>query len=119
MRLLSRVFGRPHSRLAGAPATLDVQQAYRRQAAGAVLIDVRQPDEWRQGHALNATLVPLGSLLERLADVPRERDVLLICRSGNRSGAAQRHLLELGYRRVFNVSGGMNAWAAAGLSVSR
>jgi len=41
--------------------------------------------------------------------VPRDRDVLLICRSGNRSGSAQRQLQQLGYQRVFNVAGGMNA----------
>jgi rhodanese-related sulfurtransferase len=84
-----------------------------------LLIDVREPAEWQQGHAPNANLVPLGSLSTRVSDIPRDRDVLLICRSGNRSGAAQRQLLQLGYERVFNVSGGMNAWAAAGLPVSR
>jgi len=45
--------------------------------------------------------------------------VLLICRSGNRSGSAQRQLLQLGYDRVWNVTGGMNAWTSAGLPVTR
>jgi rhodanese-related sulfurtransferase len=45
--------------------------------------------------------------------------VLLICRSGNRSGTAQRQLLKLGYEQVYNVSGGMNAWAGVGLPVQR
>ncbi|MDQ6669899.1 MAG: rhodanese-like domain-containing protein [Chloroflexota bacterium] len=121
MGFLSRVFGSPESAAAAnvSHATVDVQEASRRQAAGALLIDVREPAEWQQGHAPGATLIPLGSVSGRLADVPRDGDVLLICRSGNRSGSAQRQLLQLGYRRVFNVAGGMNAWSNAGLPVSR
>jgi rhodanese-related sulfurtransferase len=84
---------------------LDVHEASRRQAAGA-LVDVCEPEEWQQGHAPKAKLIPLGSLGSRLNEVPHDREVLLICRSGNRSGTAQRQLLRLGYERVFNVSGG-------------
>jgi rhodanese-related sulfurtransferase len=117
MSLLSRLFSRPQS--ISAPRVVDVQEASRRQAAGALLIDVREPEEWNAGHAPNATLVPLGSLSARLGDIRRDREVLLICRSGNRSGTAQRQLLQLGYEQVFNVSGGMNAWSGAGLPVER
>lgn len=119
MSLLSRLFGNPASDAVSTPQVVDVQEASRRQAAGAALIDVRQPDEWRQGHAPGATLIPLGSLGDRLSELPRDRDVLLICRSGNRSRTAQCQLLQLGYERVFNVSGGMNAWTSAGLPVQR
>ncbi len=117
MNLLSRLFGTPES--AAAPLVIDVHEARRRQAAGALLVDVRQPEEWKGGHAPNASLIPLGSLGSRLAEIPRDRDVLLICRSGNRSGAAQRQLLQLGYQQVYNVAGGMNAWASTGLPVQR
>ena len=117
MSLLSRLFGNPVPDSASAPRVIDVQEASRRQADGAVLVDVRQPEEWRQGYAPGAKLIPLGSLANRLSEVPRDREVLLICRSGNRSGTAQRQLLQLGYEQVFNVSGGMNAWTAAGLPV--
>src|SRR5688572_9437257 len=110
MSLLSRLFGSPSPSPVAAPAVVDVHEARRRQAAGAVLVDVREPAEWRTGHAPNATLIPLGTLTQRLAEIPRGRDVLLICRSGNRSGTAQRQLLQLGYQQVFNVTGGMNAW---------
>jgi rhodanese-related sulfurtransferase len=51
--------------------------------------------------------MPLGSLLDQLRHIPRDHELLLICRSGNRSGMAQRQLLELGYERVSNVAGGM------------
>ena len=117
MSLLSRLFSAPES--TSAPRVVDVHEASRRQAAGALLIDVRQPEEWKAGHAPNARLIPLGSLATRLAEIPRDREVLLICRSGNRSGSAQRQLLQLGYQQIFNVSGGMNAWAGAGLPVQR
>ena len=116
-KVLSRLFGGASSTSGGAPGVVDVREAARLQAAGALLIDVRQPEEWRQGHAPNAVLIPLGSVSTRLPEIPKGRDVLLICRSGNRSSAAQRQLLGLGYRRVFNVTGGMHAWASAGLPV--
>ncbi len=119
MSLLSRLFGAPSSTPAAAPQAVDVHEARRRQTGGALLIDVREPGEWQQGHAPDVTLIPLGSLATRLADIPHDRDVLLICRSGNRSGTAQRQLLQRGYERVFNVSGGMNAWASAGLPIAR
>jgi len=119
MSLLSRLFGAPASESASAPRAVEVQEARRRQATGALLIDVRQREEWQQGHAPRAILIPLGSLGSRLDEVPRDREVLLNCRSGNRSGSAQRQLMQLGYERVFNVSGGMNAWARVGLPVER
>jgi rhodanese-related sulfurtransferase len=117
MSLLSRLFGA--SDAVSAPRVVDVHEASRRQAGGALLVDVRQPEEWQQGHAPKAKLIPLGSLGDRLTELPREREVLLICRSGNRSGTAQRQLLRLGYEHVVNVKGGMNAWTSAGLPVER
>jgi rhodanese-related sulfurtransferase len=109
MDLLARLLSPAHAQV------VDVHEAHRRQATGALVVDVREPSEWQQGHAPDAVLVPLGSLAARVADIPRDRDVLLICRSGNRSATAQRHLHQAGFERVFNVSGGMNAWAGAGL----
>jgi rhodanese-related sulfurtransferase len=117
MSLLSRLFSSGDSRPTPSPRAVDVLEAQRRHTAGALLIDVREPSEWSQGHAPKARLIPLGSLGSRLSEIPREREVLLICRSGNRSGTAQRQLLKLGYEQVYNVSGGMNAWAGAGLPV--
>jgi rhodanese-related sulfurtransferase len=117
MSLLSRLLGASESTFT--PRVVHVREASRRQAAGALLVDVRQPDEWNAGHAPKARLIPLGSLNSRLAEVPRDQEVLLICRSGSRSGSAQRHLQQLGYDQVVNVSGGMTAWASAGLPVQR
>ncbi len=112
--VLKRLFGGP----ALSQPEISVTDAEQRVAGGdAVLIDVREPDEWRQGHAPGARLIPLGQLSARLGMLPRDRDVLLICRSGNRSSVAQDVLARAGFERAINVRGGMNAWQRHGLSV--
>lgn len=103
-----------------ATAAVDVAEAQRRlDSREAVLIDVREPDEWAEGHVAGATHIPLGELPSRLADVPRDRDVLLFCRSGHRSGTATALLRGQGYARALNVEGGITAWRRAGLPVTR
>jgi rhodanese-related sulfurtransferase len=82
------------------------------------LLDVRQPDEYRQGHAPGARLIPLDELRGRLHELPQGRDILVICRSGSRSGAATHQLVAAGYQAL-NVRGGMIAWAQAGLPVKK
>ena len=94
---------------------VDVAEAKRRHDGGALLIDVRESEEWFLGHAPGSTHIPLGSLSRHIAELPRDRDLLLICRSGNRSGTAQEALARQGFTRAFNVSGGMLAWTRASL----
>ncbi|MGH3095293.1 MAG: rhodanese-like domain-containing protein [Streptosporangiales bacterium] len=79
----------------------------------AVLLDVREADEWVAGHAPAAVHVPLGDLARRLGDLPQDGDLQVVCRSGGRSAQATRALNQAGYPAV-NVAGGMHAWAAAG-----
>jgi adenylyltransferase/sulfurtransferase len=77
-----------------------------------VLIDVREPYEWNAGHIEQATHIPLAQLPQRLAEIPKDRDVVMICRSGARSAHAQQHLIgQHGYVRVKNLIGGMQRWA--------
>ena len=77
-----------------------------------VLIDVREPYEWNAGHIDRATHIPLAQVPQRLAEIPKDRDVVMICRSGGRSAHAQQHLLgQHGYTRVKNLVGGMQRWA--------
>lgn len=80
----------------------------------AVLLDVREPQEWAAGHAPRAGHLPLGLLTP--AAVPQDRPVIAVCRSGNRSGKAADILAAAGLR-VHNLAGGMQAWARAGLPV--
>jgi rhodanese-related sulfurtransferase len=79
-----------------------------------VLLDVRQPVEYGSGVAPGALLIPLTQLGKRLGEVPRGRQILCICASGHRSPLAARRLSRAGFE-VLDVSGGMNAWRAAGL----
>lgn len=83
---------------------------------GGYFLDVREPAEWDAGHAPDAHHVPLGDLAGAIDDLPRDRRIVVICRSGNRSGVATEALLEWGFDAV-NMEGGMIAWADAGLPV--
>ena len=83
---------------------------------GAFLLDVRNDDEWEAGHAPAATLVPLGQLSDRTDELPTDRRIVVVCRSGGRSGRAAEALVGAGYDAV-NLAGGMQAWAAVGLPV--
>ena len=76
-----------------------------------VLIDVREPHEWNAGHIEGATHMPMNQVPQRLSEIPRDRDVVMICRSGARSGHVQHHLGQQGYTRVKNLVGGMQRWA--------
>lgn len=85
-------------------------------ADGAVLLDVREDDEWAAGHAPAAVHAPLSHL--RPDALPEGRPLLCICRSGNRSGRVVAALRSRGVD-ARNVTGGMGAWSAAGLPVVR
>jgi hydroxyacylglutathione hydrolase len=80
----------------------------------AALIDVRQLNEWDQGHAPNATLYPLAELPDHLEELPRDRVIICACRSGARSLRAATFLEENGFN-VVNLTGGMIAWHNEGL----
>ncbi|MHB8621202.1 MAG: rhodanese-like domain-containing protein [Chloroflexota bacterium] len=103
----------------GGSPEVSVEEAKRRLDEGAILIDVRDPEEWRSGHAGGARHIPLGQLGSRIDEVPRDKEVLLICRSGGRSASAVRLLRNAGYEKAINVAGGTTAWAQRGLPVSR
>jgi len=83
---------------------------------GAKLVDVREMNEFVQLRADDVTLVPLGTLGARFAELPQERTLLMLCRSGARSGQATAFLRQQGFADVRNVQGGMIAWKKAGLS---
>ncbi len=101
----------------GVPA-VNVQQAAEMQGSddvGALIVDVREPNEYTQLRARGAVLLPLGRLNGRAKDLPRDRELLLMCRTGGRSQNATQFLQAQGFSNVTNVSGGIVAWHAAGL----
>src|ERR1700716_4266686 len=80
------------------------------------LLDVRELDEWLAGRIAGSQHIPLGELRGRLAEVPKDRTILAVCRHGNRSDAAARGLRTLGYTAE-NLEGGVTAWKQAGLPI--
>lgn len=82
------------------------------------LLDVRQPEEFRTGHIPGAKLIPLGDLRARMNELPKNQEILVVCRSGNRSLSATRQLASAGYNAV-NVRGGMIAWSHAGYPINK
>jgi rhodanese-related sulfurtransferase len=83
-------------------------------AEGALLVDVRTPDEWEAGHAPAAIHIPLDQLSARHTELPSDRRIVVICRSGGRSAKATEALVGAGYDAV-NLAGGMKAWDSLGL----
>jgi rhodanese-related sulfurtransferase len=81
---------------------------------GAFMLDVREPDEWIAGHIPNAHLIPLGQLAQRLKELNPDQEIVVVCRSGNRSAQARDILLGAGFKYVTSMAGGMNDWTAAG-----
>lgn len=88
-------------------------------APNMVVLDVREPYEFAEGHVPGAVLLPLSSLEQRIDEVPEGDPIYVICRSGNRSQQASEILAENGVKNVVNVDGGMIAWQAAGYPVER
>jgi rhodanese-related sulfurtransferase len=80
---------------------------------GAFFLDVREVAEWIHGHIDGTVNIPLGELTDRVGEVPRDRPVIVICRSGNRSALATQLLCSIGVD-AYNMSGGVAGWFAAG-----
>ncbi|MCK9898965.1 sulfurtransferase [Parafrankia colletiae] len=80
---------------------------------GPMLVDVREPNEWAAGHIDGAVHIPMGEILARIGEVPRERDVVVVCRSGARSARVTAHLAREGWQ-ARNLVDGMLGWQAAG-----
>ncbi len=96
------------------PATISVSEAYSMYQNGAFVVDVRTQEEWNEFHAPNTTLIPLDQLPARLSEVPRDRQVVVVCRSGNRSQQGRDILLNAGFQQVTSMAGGLNEWRASG-----
>ena len=112
MDLISQLFNRPAINQIE-PAQVQEMLA---QSPRPFLLDVRTPEEYKQGHISGAELIPLNELTAKQKRIPKDREVICICASGSRSSAAARQLSSLGYK-VSNMRGGMNRWVGARLPV--
>jgi rhodanese-related sulfurtransferase len=102
--------------------TIDVLEADRRlreEPGSPLLLDVREADEFAAVRAPGAALVPTSAFMTRIADLPTDRPLLVICAAGGRSAAVTGYLVRTGRNDVVNVAGGMTAWERAGLPILR
>ena len=106
--------------LTSLPVDLTVQQvADIKDHPDVVLIDVREPWEYNEGHIPGVKLIPLGQLTNKLDEIPKDKFVVMTCRSGNRSNQATQFLRSQGFDNVHNMLGGILAWQKAGLPVEK
>jgi SulP family sulfate permease len=110
----------PTSRIAFDPSHHVTVEEFKGLASNpdALLLDVREPDEYRRGHIPGARLLPLRRVLDEGPDLPRDRPVLLACRSGRRTQRAMHMLHTMGFDDVYGLRGGILAWRAEGLPVA-
>jgi rhodanese-related sulfurtransferase len=105
----------PWAMLSGTPAVQEIDlEVLEARPSDAVVLDVREPEEYAHGHVPGAVSLPQADLASRLAEVPRDRPVLTLCERGMRSLRAAQFLLQVGIEQVASVKGGTAAWRAAG-----
>jgi len=103
----------------GTLTTVSVHDMAAGLAAGALVLDVREPFEYDDAHVDGTVLVPLAAVAGRADEFPKDEPVFVFCRTGNRSLAAAEALVAAGFGDVRNVDGGIVAWHAAGLPLVR
>lgn len=111
MSLLQGLFGPPTPSVSAVELNEKMKQAKR-----PLILDVRQPEEFRTGHIIGAKLIPLGELNRRLNELPKDKEIVCVCASGSRSRSATKMLLRAGYNAI-DMKGGMLMWANAKLTV--
>jgi len=100
-----------------------IQHAYKHWKQGKaspipfIMLDVRTPKEYAEGHIQGARLIPVQALAEHLAEVPKNKQVYVYCHSGKRSARASSMLAKHGFTNIENVMGGIEAWKKAGYPV--
>jgi rhodanese-related sulfurtransferase len=113
MDLLGMIFGKPLPSISAVELDAKLKNGKR-----PLVLDVRQREEYRSGHIAVAKLIPLNELGTRLKELPKEREIVCVCASGNRSSSATRALTKAGYNAI-NMKGGMSAWRGANLPVKK
>lgn len=109
--------GTGNSTSASLPNEISVSEAYGKYQSGVFVLDVRTQEEWDEFHAPNTTLIPLDQLSNRLNELPRDKEIVVVCRSGNRSQQGRDILLNAGFTQVTSMKGGLNEWRASGYPI--
>ena len=113
MDLFSRMFGPPVPALSAQELNEKLKNG-----KGPLVIDVREPEEYIEGHIVWAKMIPLGELNKHMKELPKDQEIVCVCASGSRSSAATRQLINAGYTAI-NMNGGMFGWQRAGLPVKK
>jgi rhodanese-related sulfurtransferase len=100
---------------AALPDTVSIAEAAELRDSGAFILDVRTPEEWAEYHMPGSTLIPLYELESRAAEIPRDRQIVVVCRSGNRSQEGRDVLKAAGFTSVASMAGGLSEWRDQGL----
>ena len=96
---------------------ISVDEAYQLFQKDEFILDVRQPEEYESGHIPGSVLIPLDILESRLSEIPKDNEVVVVCRSGNRSATGRDILLNAGFTNVTSMAGGMNQWINKGYEI--
>jgi len=97
---------------------ISAQQAYEYYQTGDYFfLDVREQEEWDNFHIPGTTLIPLGELPDRLAEVPTDKPIVVVCNSGNRSQTGRDTLLQAGFTNVRSMEGGVTGWSDLGYPI--
>jgi len=111
MNLLSSLFGAPVPSL----NALELSEKLK-DGARVLVVDVRQPEEYHQGHIASSKLIPLDEINKRMTELPKNKEIICVCASGSRSRLATKFLVDAGYN-AFDMQGGMFMWQRARLPV--
>lgn len=97
--------------------TITVDEAYEKYEEDVFFLDVRTPEEWDEYHAPETTLIPLDELESRLNELPQSEEIVVVCRSGNRSQVGRDILRQNGFDLSTSMDGGLKAWRDAGYPI--
>lgn len=101
----------------GLPDEISVSEAHQLYQDGVFFLDVRTQEEWDDFHAPNTTHIPLDQLESRYTELPMDEEIVVVCRSGNRSQTGRDILRDNGFVDVTSMAGGLNAWQSAGYPI--
>ena len=114
---------RRSAEIASSPTTASVEisaaQAYVKYQQGSFFLDVRSQDEYNQFHIKGSLLIPLDQLPNRLNELPKDKEVVLVCLSGHRSLSGTTILQQAGFKHVFCLNGGLQAWMDANYPIEK
>ena len=112
--LLTRNMRQQGPAMSNLPAEISVAEAAKLEQQDWFFLDVREPSEWEEAHIPYASLIPLGELTSRLSEIPKDKNIVVVCRSGNRSAVGRDLLINSGFTNVTSMAGGLNTWQAQG-----